>query len=61
MNTHADNGEVFVKIDQVLLDFANLFQEPKQLPPRRPDHDHQIPLIQGSDLVNIRPYEYAKH
>jgi len=61
MTTHADSREISVKIDQVLLEFADLFQEPKQLPPRRPGHDHQIPLIQGPNPINIRPYRYAKH
>ena len=27
--THADSGDVFVKINQVLFKSANLFQEPK--------------------------------
>ena len=49
MTNHVDSGEVSVKIDQVLLESANLFQDPKQLPPRRPGHDHRIPLIQGSN------------
>ena len=61
MTTHANSGEVPVKIEQVLWGFADLFQEPKQLPPRRPGHDHQIPLIQGANPVNIRPYRCAKH
>jgi len=61
MTNHANSGEVSVKIDQVLLESANLFQDPKQLPPRRPGHDHRIPLIQGSNPFNIRPYRYGKH
>jgi len=40
--------------------FLILFQEPAGLPPRRESHDHKIPLLQGANPVNKRPYRYAK-
>lgn len=35
-----------------------MFQEPKDLPPRRGVFDHKIPLQVGEGPVNIRPYRY---
>jgi len=50
-----------VEVEKLLEEFRDVFQEPQQLPPFRPKHDHQIPLIQGADPVNKRPYRYAKN
>jgi hypothetical protein len=41
-----------------LEDFANLFQEPTQLPPTR-EVDHHINLQEGTMPINVRPYRYA--
>lgn len=42
-----------------LLDsYATIFEEPKGLPPRREGFDHQIPLKEGSNHINLRPYRY---
>ncbi|XP_066374606.1 uncharacterized protein [Miscanthus floridulus] len=44
---------------QALLDeFAELFVDPKELPPRRPC-DHTIPLVAGAQPVSVRPYLYT--
>jgi len=44
---------------QTLLDqFASVFEEPAELPPRR-HYDHQIPLILGARPVSMRPYRVA--
>lgn len=40
--------------------FTNLFQELTSLPPFR-EYDHYIPLVPGSQLVNVRPYKYVPH
>jgi hypothetical protein len=41
-----------------LLDaFADVFEEPKGLPPSR-SHDHAILLKSGSKPVCVRPYRY---
>lgn len=44
---------------QYLLDeFAQLFAEPTELPPRR-HCDHTIPLVPGAQPISMRPYRYA--
>ncbi|GKD64055.1 transposon ty3-G gag-pol polyprotein [Tanacetum coccineum] len=42
-------------VQSVLFEFADIFQEPKGLPPRR-FQDHSIPLLPGSQPVSSRPY-----
>ena len=44
---------------QALLDqYADLFEIPTSLPPRR-QCDHSIPLVEGAAPVQIRPYRYT--
>jgi hypothetical protein len=45
-------------IQQVVNSFADMFQEPKELPPSRL-MDHHIPLIPGATPVNLKPYCYS--
>jgi len=42
----------------LLENYSDLFQEPEGLPPAR-GHDHIIPLKEGSQPVNLRPYRYS--
>ncbi|GKC00007.1 putative mitochondrial protein [Tanacetum coccineum] len=42
-------------LQQVVEEYEDVFAIPTELPPKR-DHDHKIPLIEGGQLVNIRPY-----
>nr|KYP42283.1 Retrovirus-related Pol polyprotein from transposon opus [Cajanus cajan] len=44
-------------VQQLVTEFATVFQEPKGLPPVR-DTTHQIPLQQYSKPVQARPYKY---
>jgi hypothetical protein len=44
-------------IQDMLTEFAVLFEEPQGLPPRR-EFDHSITLLPGSRPVNLRPYRY---
>ncbi|KAL0427507.1 UNVERIFIED_CONTAM: Transposon Ty3-G Gag-Pol polyprotein [Sesamum latifolium] len=44
-------------LDTLLTEYANLFEEPKALPPKR-RHDHGINLREGTSAINIRPYRY---
>lgn len=46
------------ELQSLLKEFVNLFGKPDQLPPRR-DIDNRIPLEEGTELVNVRPYQYA--
>jgi hypothetical protein len=45
-------------IQQVVNNFADMFQEPKELPPSRL-MDHHIPLIPGATAVNVKLYLYS--
>ena len=42
----------------LLENYSDLFQEPEGLPSAR-GHDHVIPLKEGSQPVNLRPYRYS--
>lgn len=44
-------------LQALLTEFADLFQEPTELPPTR-SHDHCIPLKPGTEPTNVRPYRY---
>ena len=44
-------------INEFLLKFSSLFQQPSTLPPPR-QHDHHINLIPSTNPVNVRPYRY---
>lgn len=46
-------------LEELLQKYEDLFEEPKDLPPNRDGHDHKIPLLEGSNPVNQRPYIYA--
>ena len=46
------------EIQQVIASFADIFEEPTGLPPRR-SCDHKMPLVEGACPVNIRPYRYS--
>jgi hypothetical protein len=45
-------------LSEILTAFADIFQEPKELPPAR-DIDHRIPLQDESAAVNTRPYRMS--
>ena len=42
------------QIQKLLLEYADLFEEPKTLPPQRA-LDHKIPLVEGATPPQIRP------
>jgi hypothetical protein len=56
--TRVTSVKLLLEEVQLLLDhFEVLFEEPSGLPPSRAC-DHEIPLLPGAHLVNIRPYRY---
>ncbi|KAK4382273.1 Retrovirus-related Pol polyprotein from transposon [Sesamum angolense] len=44
-------------VRDLLIEFPDLFDEPKALPLRRA-HDHNITLKPGTSRINVRPYRY---
>ncbi|GKC60732.1 putative mitochondrial protein [Tanacetum coccineum] len=46
---------VSAEVEQVLTQFDEVFEVPKDLPPQR-SHDHQIPLMPNTPPINVRPY-----
>lgn len=53
-----NNNSVPDEVKQLLGDFADVFQEPTDLPPSR-SYDHCIPLLPNATPVNSRPYRYS--
>ncbi|XP_071728214.1 uncharacterized protein [Rutidosis leptorrhynchoides] len=51
------NSQVPAEITTLLNEFADVFAVPKQLPPQRLK-DHKIPLKEGTQPINIRPYRH---
>jgi hypothetical protein len=43
---------------EIINNFEDIFYEPTQLPPSR-EVDHSIPLKEGTEPINARPYSYA--
>ncbi|KAL1188159.1 hypothetical protein V5N11_003190 [Cardamine amara subsp. amara] len=56
---HAQFSMIFVHNVEAEEEFEDIFEEPTALPPFRKNHNHKIPLLEGSNPVNHRPYRYA--
>lgn len=56
-STNTADSPIPPPIQELLVEFAHLFEEPSDLPPRR-QCDHQIPLIPGAPPVAVRQYRY---
>ena len=46
-------------MEVLLSDFADIFSEPRGLPPQR-WHDHRIHLLPDTMPVAVRPYRYPQ-
>lgn len=51
--------EVTGEVQQVVHEFTSVVGKLKRLPPSRGSFEHHIPLKEGSNLVNARPYRYS--
>ncbi|KAL4318769.1 hypothetical protein GQ457_18G015560 [Hibiscus cannabinus] len=52
------HDKVHPNMEQLLQEFSDIFHEPTEIPPTR-DIDHRIPLKDGTEPINVRPYRYA--
>ena len=51
------DSELDPKLQLLLNEYVDIFEEPKTLPPHR-EHDHKILLRPGTTPINVRPYRY---
>lgn len=61
LTTHAQQPTIPAAVEQLLEAYSDIFTQPTSLLPPQAEHDKKIPLVQGANLVNKRPYRYAKH
>ncbi|GJT35646.1 retrotransposable element Tf2 [Tanacetum coccineum] len=59
MNLEGQNKgeEIYPELAKVVDTFADVFNVPTELPPKR-SHDHRIPLLPNTQPINIRPYRH---
>ena len=57
MSLEGLQAEIQPELQCVLKEFDDVFAVPKELPPSRPC-DHKIPLMKGTNPVNVRPYRH---
>ncbi|PNY05841.1 hypothetical protein L195_g002299 [Trifolium pratense] len=53
-------GAQQAELEQLLHGYSSVFQEPKGLPPLG-GKEHAIDLVEGHNVVNVRPYRYPHH
>ncbi|CAJ2678818.1 unnamed protein product [Trifolium pratense] len=46
-------------IADLIEDYGDIFRDPEHLPPPRPGFDHKIPLKEGAEPFNLRPYRFS--
>jgi hypothetical protein len=54
----ASESQIHPQVQTLLDDYADVFDDPKTLPPSRLQ-DHHIPLLPNTAPVNARPYRYS--
>ncbi|WOH00327.1 hypothetical protein DCAR_0519686 [Daucus carota subsp. sativus] len=57
-NQNQDLSDHQSELEMLKSQYGDIFMEPKELPPSRGVFDHRIPLMEGSNPINIRPYRY---
>ncbi|KAJ4801231.1 polyprotein [Rhynchospora pubera] len=58
VETQNEETLISEELQVILSSYSEIFKEPKELPPKR-THDHVIPLKEGAEPVNLRPYRYS--
>ncbi|RVW14863.1 Transposon Tf2-11 polyprotein [Vitis vinifera] len=53
-----NNEELSSDMQALLEEYSDVFAAPTSLPPTR-EIDHKIPLKDGTEAINVRPYRYA--
>lgn len=56
--SNSPSGDLPATVQQLIEEFAQIFEVPIELPPVRAC-DHAIPPIHGAAPINMRPYRYA--
>jgi hypothetical protein len=51
------SSNIHEALEPILAQFQDIFNPPTELPPFRPG-DHTIPLLEGTQPFNLRPYSY---
>lgn len=59
LGVNTEDERIDKRIEELTREFADIFTEPKGLPPFRANHNHKIVLKEGAEPVNQRPYRYA--
>ncbi|XP_058740833.1 uncharacterized protein LOC131613154 [Vicia villosa] len=59
MSSSEINSDIPPPIIDLLNTYAEIFEEPSHLPPTRPGFDHKIPLKEGVEPFNLRPYRFS--
>ncbi|PNX93254.1 Ty3/gypsy retrotransposon protein, partial [Trifolium pratense] len=57
---HSLEVEQSRELEHLLSLYADVFQDPKGLPPKR-NKEHVITLREGAGAINVRPYRYPHH
>jgi hypothetical protein len=55
--TDSHSNDIPRELQHILDQFQDIFSPPSELPPFRPG-DHTIPLLEGTQPFNLRPYRY---
>lgn len=58
-NIEKEAEQLHPEIVALLDQFADVFKPLSKLPPVRPGIDHKIPLKEGTEAINLRPYKYS--
>lgn len=56
--SYVELEETHPDIKSLLQDFADVFETPIGMPPDKEGFDHRIPLKEGTQSIDLRPYRY---